>query len=535
MSDRAFELRPYQNDGVNAAFDAWHEGHQHVLEVLPTGTGKTAMAAGIIERGVREFGKRALFLAHRGVLINQAYNAFTAYGLSADIEKAEMDARKALWEKPDVIVGSVQTLQGNRLQKWDKKQFGLIITDETHRSHCKMHQALYSHFEDYWHLGITATPDGAGNIMNTFTVRAYELTMKQAITDGYLVMPVPYKVPLKIDLREIKCTAGDFNVGDLAERIGPAIEDICRHVQRHIGDRFCCMFCPDVGSAQAAAQALTGLGCDARYVAGPQGKFGMPREESEAILQQFGERRFQGIVCCDLLFEGWDCPHVSAVVVARPTQKRYRYVQSVGRGTRLCPDLGKRDVLVLDFDWQCDDSSRDMCSVIDLFPDEDPKVIEAAREIVRTSSKNPIDALEEAKKRVFRPQQLKIKLTGRDSNVQLQRYDPIGLAASGAGITLKGFDYDIRHNNPITEKQKRYLAFLGLTETKGLSKWGASKLIGQWANRPANMCTLKQYLILKRHGVEAENMQRREASDVIDIITKDGHHGQPQRSEASFA
>ena len=92
MSDRAFELRPYQNDGVNAAFDAWHEGHQHVLEVLPTGTGKTAMAAGIIERGVREFGKRALFLAHRGVLINQAYNAFTAYGLSADIEKAEMDA-----------------------------------------------------------------------------------------------------------------------------------------------------------------------------------------------------------------------------------------------------------------------------------------------------------------------------------------------------------------------------------------------------------------------------------------------------------
>ena len=69
-------------------------------------------------------------------------------------------------------------------------------------------------------------------------------------------------------------------------------------------------------------------------------------------LAAFGEAGMAPVLCNSMLLtEGWDCPSVDCVVVLRPTKVRSLYRQMVGRGTRLSPETGKTELLLLDFLW----------------------------------------------------------------------------------------------------------------------------------------------------------------------------------------
>ena len=65
------QLRPYQEAARQAVHEQWNKGNRRTLLVLPTGTGKTIVFAGICEDQVRQ-GDRVLILAHRGELLAQA-------------------------------------------------------------------------------------------------------------------------------------------------------------------------------------------------------------------------------------------------------------------------------------------------------------------------------------------------------------------------------------------------------------------------------------------------------------------------------
>jgi superfamily II DNA or RNA helicase len=54
----------------------------------------------------------------------------------------------------------------------------------------------------------------------------------------------------------------------------------------------------------------------------------------------------QVVVNVGILTEGWDCPRVSCVVLARPTKSLGLYLQMAGRALR--PFSGKRDCIILD-------------------------------------------------------------------------------------------------------------------------------------------------------------------------------------------
>ena len=83
------ELRPYQVNAIKAVSDEFQKGHKHTLLVLPTGTGKTIVFAKVVELNVNG-GKRALILAHRSELLDQASDKLKlASGLDTALEKAE--------------------------------------------------------------------------------------------------------------------------------------------------------------------------------------------------------------------------------------------------------------------------------------------------------------------------------------------------------------------------------------------------------------------------------------------------------------
>ena len=153
----AAELRPYQQEAREGVHAQWDSGRLRVLEVLPTGTGKTIVFAKITEDQVRA-GDRVLILAHRGELLEQAADKILrATGLTCAVEKAEQSCLTA-WNR--VVVGSVQTLQRpQRLQKFDHHYFGTIIIDEAHHAVTDGYRRILDWFGDARVLGVTATPD----------------------------------------------------------------------------------------------------------------------------------------------------------------------------------------------------------------------------------------------------------------------------------------------------------------------------------------------------------------------------------------
>ena len=112
-------------------------------------------------------------------------------------------------------------------------------------------------------------------------------------------------------------------------------------------------------------------------------------KDREEVLTTF-DSSGKGAVLCNsmLLTEGWDCPSVDCVVVLRPTKVRSLYCQMVGRGTRLSPETGKEDLLVLDFLWMTE--RHDLCHPAHLIAQNDD-VANAMTKQLEDATRTPLD------------------------------------------------------------------------------------------------------------------------------------------------
>ena len=196
-------LRPYQTEAKDAVLAEWDKGHRKTLLVLPTGTGKTVVFSKVVENQVNQ-GHRALILAHRGELLEQAANKLKeASGLECVLEKGKSTS---LGSSLPVTVGSVQSLsQPRRLAKFPPDYFSDIIVDEAHHCLSDSYNRVLEHFPDANILGVTATPDRGDmkNLGEFFDSKAYEYTMTRAIREKYLCPVKAQMIPLELDISKI--------------------------------------------------------------------------------------------------------------------------------------------------------------------------------------------------------------------------------------------------------------------------------------------------------------------------------------------
>lgn len=513
MQKAKIQGRDYQVAALESVYREFEAGRQSTLAVLPTGTGKTVLAAMVAERAWEEFGWRTLFLAERRTLIRQAHRTLSRFGIKAAVEMGVEDATKhaALHGKAKAVIATHQTLKGDRLNSWDEGEFGIIITDECHHALAAGYRRIYKHFPHARHLGITATPgrgDGK-NLGRVYQSRAYQLRLHDAINRKILVPFEEHIAAADVDLRRLKMTKGDFNIGDLVERIGPKMETLCRGVARCIGDRQGVVFTPDQATAAAAANVLTQLGVPAKFIAGSGGKFGMSHKEQKVILDEYEQLKFQAICCAELLGEGWDNAATSFVANMKPTRSRFAYAQRLGRGLRPCPEIGKTNCLLLDFDFRVDESCRDLVTPVDLYDDGDEELPLAVRneanQVLREGGRSVWDAIEEAENRIRSRPVVDIRLTGQAAKYEVYRRDPRGVTHILGIPALKNYDTDWKGKNPLSPAQDRYLRSLGLEDTAKLSKWGAAKLIKELKPRKeAGLASPSQVQDLLCLGVHAD-------------------------------
>lgn len=342
----SFTPRPYQLDAIEALRRGWADGRNRLAVVLPTGAGKTVVFSHLAHRMLDDLGgRRVLVIAHREELIEQAASKLLAVDpmLRVGIVKAQRDDH----HDADVIVASVQTLAVPRRRE-AIRDIGLIIVDECHHAAAPTYMEVLRHFGAWDGVpvaGFTATMTREdGGLAEVWEDVVFRLDILDMISDGYLCDVRGKRITVDtLDLDKVRTRGGDLVDGQLGKALedSGALDAIAKAYVDHASDRPGVVFTPTVATAQAAADALRAVGITAAPVWGDMG-----RDERRATLARYEAGDVQVLTNCMVLTEGFDAPHTSCVVVARPTKSAGLYVQMVGRGLRPAP--GKRDALLLD-------------------------------------------------------------------------------------------------------------------------------------------------------------------------------------------
>jgi len=508
-------LRPYQIEAVNRVCESWAEGTQKTLLILPTGTGKTIVFCSIGDRVLRDGGK-LLILAHRGELLEQAADKFEAVtGIRPELEKAE-STTVGSW--CNAVVGSVQSFNPARLERFAPDEFSHIIVDEAHHTMANSYMRILDHFADAKVLGVTATADRGDkrNLGEVYQNVSYEMTLPTAIRDGWLCPIKALTLPIDLSIRN--SNGGDYTLTDCASSIEPYLEDIARQMAENARDRKIVAFLPLIATAQHFRDLCIEHGLDAREVNGES-------DDRAETLQWFHDApKGSVLVNSMLLTEGWDEPSADCVCVLRPTKIRSLYVQMVGRGTRLSP--GKENLLLLDFLWHSErhDLVRP-CHLVAKNPDLAARIAEIMAEETQNEAVDLIEAEDgaESTAREEREETLR-RMLEEQRKRKKALVDPLQYEYSLGQKPFVPNEMDLKSLAPPSDAQKAALEKAGIFPDEITCAGEASQLLDTLAKRRMEgYTTPKQIRCLEKYGFqEVGTWQFEEAKRLIDRIAANG-------------
>lgn len=326
------DLRPHQLEGIAMLRRALAAGKKRPILQMPTGAGKTILAAAIVE-GARNKGNRVVFCVPALELIDQSVAALGAEGIE-DIGVIQSNHVLTDWRKP-VQVASVQTLAMRK----ELPFASIVIVDECHRHYAVIERWMQER-PDLIFIGLTATPWARG-MAKHWDALLVPVRMQQLIDAGYLS---PFRVfaPSEPDLAEVSMIAGDFHEGELSDVMSQPklVADVVSTWLKLGEDRSTLCFAVDRAHARKLQSEFIAAGVPAAYVDAYT-----ERDERDAIRRAFHDGGIKVVVNVGVLTTGvdWD---VRCLILARPTRSEMLFVQIVGRALRTAN--GKEDALILD-------------------------------------------------------------------------------------------------------------------------------------------------------------------------------------------
>ena len=361
-------LRYYQEDAVRAVYDHLRRKKTNPCVEMPVGSGKSWVLGQIASDTVKTWGGRALVVAGAKELLEQ--NAEKISLVAPDLDVGVCSAGLDRWEaERDVVVGGVQSIfrRADEIGKRD-----VCIIDECHLippdgegMYRSLIAGLLSINPKMRIVGCTATPYRLKGGMickpeNILNEICYSIGLKELIDKGFLskLAAKSGKTLAKFDSLHIR--AGEFVAEEVEKAMGEdaIVSSACHEIVDLTRERkSVIVFCSSVAHCHAVAEKISRYsGQECAVVTGDT-----PSLERAEILARFkgaeietdlfgGKKpplKFVANVEC--LTTGFDAPNIDCVALLRPTMSPGLLMQMCGRGTRLSPDTGKKDCMILDF------------------------------------------------------------------------------------------------------------------------------------------------------------------------------------------
>ena len=327
-------LRDYQQEMKLRLFKEW-ELHRSVMVQMPTGTGKTHLLAAIVREFLRGSGSRVWIVAHRRELVDQIEETVSRHGMSKE------DGR--------VRVMSIQWLSRNR--KSMDEEPDLIVIDEAHHALAETYRILWENYPEARKLGMTATPcrlNGKG-FTDLFDSLIASWTVAEFIGKGwlssfdYVSIRANSKEQRLIDSLKKRGADGDYQVKEMNEVLNreTSIGRLYESVERYARGKKGIVYAVSIAHARRIAACYSAHGLEAVAIDSRT-----PASERRELVEDFRRGKVKVLVNVDIFSEGFDCPDVEFVQLARPTLSLAKYLQQVGRGLRKSGD--KESCMLID-------------------------------------------------------------------------------------------------------------------------------------------------------------------------------------------
>lgn len=395
--------RHYQKMAIKSVCEWYNQKHRRGLLVMATGTGKTRVSISMVDVLMRnDWVKNVLFLADRTSLVSQAKKNFAKLLPNATITVLSDQSNKAGIDPNARIVFSTYQTMINYIDSEDKPfsvgRFDLVIIDEAHRSVFGKYGAIFNYFDSLL-LGLTATPrnevdkstydlfgmeDGAPNF-------AYEL--KDAVADGFLVNYRGFKRGSMILKDGIKYSSLSAQEKDQLEKVWDYEETLqelnsganVRGRDIRSDEIFKYIYNEDTIDLVLQDLMENGLKVQSGERIGKSIIFAYNHKHAELIVERFNlmyptygsefcalidnyvtysqdlidkmevrDKDPQIAVSVDMLDTGIDIPDVLNLVFFKIVKSKIKFMQMIGRGTRLSQDIfgpGKDKECFYIFDW----------------------------------------------------------------------------------------------------------------------------------------------------------------------------------------
>ena len=337
---KKIELFDYQED-MKARIEKALCLHRSVMAQMPTGTGKTYLLTAVIDSFVRANPKAKVWIvAHRRELVSQIDETVRKFHSYSSATSSLLSSVKAM---------SIQWL----MRHYDEieEEPGLIVIDEAHHALAKTYKEMWERFPKAKFLGLTATPcrlNGKG-FTDLFDVLVQSWGVPEFISKGRLATYDFVSIKSDgvtqrlIDSLQKRGADGDYQNKEMDMLLNkkPSIERLYRSLEEYGKDRKGIVYAINISHAQKITKLYQEHGVKAIAIDSKT-----PATERQQDIEAFKKGDIQVLVNVDIFSEGFDCPDVEFVQLARPTLSLAKYLQMVGRGLRVAK--GKKNCVIID-------------------------------------------------------------------------------------------------------------------------------------------------------------------------------------------
>lgn len=341
---RLYNYQAEMKERIDVAF----RSYRSVMVQMPTGTGKTVLLSEVV-KGEEQRVKNpwVWIVVHRRELVEQIRDTLNTM-LSCPYSTLDT-TYPFLSENSRIKVMSIQWLSRHYQDMAEKPS--LIVIDEAHHAVAKTYAEVMNAYPEAKKLGVTATPCRLNKkgFTDLFDVLLQSWPTKKFIADGRLSLYDYMSIKAdSIDQRMVfgltkRGADGDFSLKEMSEKLDvqPSIERLCDTILRYAPNKKGIVYAIDIKHAEHIAEQYRVHGIHAVAISSKT-----PNDERRLTIDKFKAGLIQVLVNVDLFGEGFDCPDVEFIQLARPTLSLAKYLQQVGRGMRVFE--GKKFCLILD-------------------------------------------------------------------------------------------------------------------------------------------------------------------------------------------